>query len=116
MSYSDTGIREMVDIPAELAGMVDENGFLRSQTQWTPEVATWLGRWQGLESLSGEHWKVIDCLRGFYQEFGVPPPVKKLCRETGLNLKQIYALFPSGLSRGAIKIAGLPKPRGLYPQ
>ena len=69
-----------------------------------------------MDNLSSEHWKVINCLRGFYQKFGAPPPVKKLCRETGLNLKQIYDLFPAGLSRGAIRIAGLPRPQGLYPQ
>ena len=106
----------MADVPAELTGMVDEDGFLRSLVQWTPELATCLGRWQGLDNLSSEHWKVINCLRGFYQKFGAPPPVKKLCRETGLNLKQIYDLFPAGLSRGAIRIAGLPRPQGLYPQ
>jgi dissimilatory sulfite reductase related protein len=34
--------------------------------------------------------------------------IRKLCKETGFQLKYIYELFPSGPAKGACKIAGLP--------
>jgi len=94
---------------------LDEDGYLTIPYVWTPEVAAFLARQQGLADLSSEHWKVIHCLRDYYLEFGIPTPVNLLCKETGLTLRQIYNLFPSGLRDGAVKIAGLPKLSGLYP-
>jgi len=38
--------------------------------------------------------------------------VRKVCKNTGLSLKKIFELFPSGPAKGACKIAGLPKPDG----
>ncbi|HEX9074201.1 MAG TPA: TusE/DsrC/DsvC family sulfur relay protein, partial [Anaerolineae bacterium] len=51
-------------------------------------------------------------LREYYRENELAPPIRLLCRETGLSLKVIYRLFPAGPARGACKIAGLPKPTG----
>ena len=94
---------------------LDGDGYLLSPYHWTPEVASVLAQQQGLETLSSEHWRIIHCLRDYYLEFGIPPPVNMLCKETGLTLRQIYNLFPAGLNNSAIKLAGLPKPSGLYP-
>jgi tRNA 2-thiouridine synthesizing protein E len=33
-------------------------------------------------------------------------------KKTGIDLKQIYELFPGGPAKGACKVAGLPKPTG----
>ena len=63
-------------------------------------------------TLSEEHWKVINYLRDYYQQFGIAPMIRKLCKETGFDLKRIYALFPSGPAKGACKLAGLAKPTG----
>jgi len=38
--------------------------------------------------------------------------IRKMCKDTGLDLKKIYALFPSGPAKGACKLAGLSKPTG----
>jgi len=38
--------------------------------------------------------------------------VRKICKNTGLKLKYIFELFPSGPAKGACKLAGLPKPDG----
>jgi TusE/DsrC/DsvC family sulfur relay protein len=45
-------------------------------------------------------------------EFGIAPMIRKLCKETGFKLNEIYGLFPSGPAKGACKLAGLPKPTG----
>jgi tRNA 2-thiouridine synthesizing protein E len=38
--------------------------------------------------------------------------IRSICKTTGLPLKRIYELFPSGPAKGACKLAGLPKPDG----
>jgi TusE/DsrC/DsvC family sulfur relay protein len=75
-------------------------------------VAKALAETEGIADLTEDHWKVINYLRQYYQQFGIAPMIRKLCKETGFTLKQIYDLFPSGPAKGACKIAGLPKPTG----
>jgi TusE/DsrC/DsvC family sulfur relay protein len=91
---------------------VDEDGFIQQPDLWNQNVAAALGTTEGVESLTEEHWKVVNYLRDYYLKFGVAPMIRKLCKETGFDLKKIYALFPSGPAKGACKVAGLPKPTG----
>ncbi|MCG0277717.1 MAG: TusE/DsrC/DsvC family sulfur relay protein [Thermanaeromonas sp.] len=98
-----------------LAGIeieVDEDGFIQDPEKWNEEVAKALAETEGVTELTEDHWKVINYLRQYYQQFGIAPMIRKLCKETGFSLKQIYDLFPSGPAKGACKIAGLPKPTG----
>lgn len=92
--------------------ILDEDGFMEEPEFWNEEVAMALALTEDVEELTEEHWKVINYLRDYYQKFGVAPMVRKLCKETGFNLKKIYELFPSGPAKGACKIAGLMKPTG----
>ncbi|MCL4423967.1 MAG: TusE/DsrC/DsvC family sulfur relay protein [Firmicutes bacterium] len=91
---------------------VDEDGFIQDPSLWNKEVAEFFGKTEGIEELTEEHWKVINYLRDYYLEFGIAPMIRKLCKETGYDLKKIYQLFPSGPAKGACKLAGLPKPTG----
>ena len=92
---------------------VNEEGFLDRPQEWDKSVAAVLAREQeGLESLSPEHWTVIEFIRGYYLEHGSAPMVRNLCQSTHSTLKRIYELFPSGPAKGACKLAGLPKPDG----
>jgi TusE/DsrC/DsvC family sulfur relay protein len=91
---------------------VDEDGFIQQPDKWNETVAAALGTTEGVDSLTEEHWKVVNYLREYYLKFGVAPMIRKLCKETGFDLKKIYALFPSGPAKGACKVAGLPKPTG----
>ena len=91
---------------------VDEDGFLEDPTIWSEEVATDLASTEGVERLSEDHWKLVHYLRNYYLEFGIAPMVRKLCKETGFKLNQVYEMFPSGPAKGACKVAGLPKPTG----
>ncbi len=59
-----------------------------------------------------EHWKLVNYLREYYLKYEIAPPVRMLVKQTGLDLKKIYTLFPGGPAKGACKIAGLPKPTG----
>ena len=91
---------------------IDEDGFIQEPEKWNEAVAKAIAETEEVEELTDDHWKVINYLRNYYQEYGVAPMVRKLCKETGVSLKEIYELFPSGPAKGACKIAGLPKPTG----
>ncbi len=91
---------------------VDEDGFIQDPTQWDEAIARALADQEGIAQLTDEHWKIINYLRNYYLQFGVAPMIRKLCKETGFQLKYIYQLFPTGPAKGACKLAGLPKPTG----
>ena len=91
---------------------VDEDGFIQAPELWDEVVAAALGKTEGVDELTDDHWKVVNFLREYYLEFGVAPMIRKLCKSTGFKLSEIYELFPSGPAKGACKIAGLPKPTG----
>lgn len=92
---------------------VDEDGFIADPSLWNEDLARYLAETQeGITELTEDHWKVIHYLNKYYKDFGIAPMIRKLCKDTGFDLKRIYELFPSGPAKGACKIAGLPKPTG----
>ncbi|MBF0105178.1 MAG: TusE/DsrC/DsvC family sulfur relay protein [Deltaproteobacteria bacterium] len=91
---------------------VDEDGFIEDPGKWSEAVAKHLAGTEGVTELSEDHWKLVNYLRNYYMEFNIAPMIRKLCKETGFNLKKVYELFPSGPAKGACKVAGLPKPTG----
>jgi tRNA 2-thiouridine synthesizing protein E len=96
----------------ELVLEIDEDGFIQQPEAWDEEVAKALASTEGVDSMTDEHWKVVNYLREYYLEYGIAPMIRKLCKATGFKLKEIYELFPSGPAKGACKVAGLPKPTG----
>ncbi len=91
---------------------VDEDGFMQEPDQWNEDVAKALATTEGVDELTEDHWKLVNYLRNYFLQFGVAPMIRKLCKETGFDLKTVYELFPSGPAKGACKVAGLPKPTG----
>jgi len=91
---------------------IDEDGFIQDPGVWDEAVAADLASTEGVELLTEEHWKVVKYLRDYYLQYSMAPMIRKLCKETGFKLKEIYDLFPSGPAKGACKVAGLPKPTG----
>jgi tRNA 2-thiouridine synthesizing protein E len=99
----------------EIAGKtieVDEDGFIQEAEKWDHVVAQALASSEGVDHLGEGHWKLVQYLRDHYQKFGVAPMIRKLCRDTGFKLSEIYEMFPTGPAKGACKVAGLPKPTG----
>ncbi|MGQ9673357.1 MAG: TusE/DsrC/DsvC family sulfur relay protein [Candidatus Aminicenantales bacterium] len=91
----------------------NEEGFLAHPEEWNEAVAMALAREEeGIANLTEEHWSVIRYIRQYYLENRLAPMVRSVCKTTGLPLKRIYELFPSGPAKGACKVAGLPKPDG----
>lgn len=91
---------------------IDEDGFIQDPGAWDEAVAADLAKTEAVEELTEDHWKVVNYLRNYYLEYDMAPMIRKLCKETGFKLKEIYDLFPSGPAKGACKVAGLPKPTG----
>jgi len=91
---------------------VDEDGFLQEPGMWDRHVAADIARREGMDALSDDHWCVIQFIRDYFVEFGVAPMIRRLCKETGMDIDTIYDLFPAGPADGACKVAGLPTPTG----
>ena len=91
---------------------IDEDGFIQDPDAWDEAVAKSLAETEGVDAMTDDHWKVVNYLREYYLEYNMAPMIRKLCKQTGFKLKEIYELFPSGPAKGACKVAGLPKPTG----
>jgi TusE/DsrC/DsvC family sulfur relay protein len=91
---------------------VDEDGFIEKPEAWNEEVAKALASTEDVAEMTEAHWKIVNYLRDYYKKYGIAPMIRKLCKETGFSLKEIYELYPSGPAKGACKVAGLAKPTG----
>jgi len=99
----------------ELAGStyeVDEHGFMQETGRWNETVAAAYAVLEGVNSLTADHWKALNYLRQYYLQNGICPMIRRLVKETGFTLKQLYDLFPNGPANSACKWAGVPKPTG----
>ena len=52
---------------------LDEDGFLEDYQVWTKEVAHALAATEEVEELTEDHWKMINYLRDYFEQFGVAP-------------------------------------------
>lgn len=91
---------------------MDGDGFMLDPTLWTDDLAKEIAKADGINELTENHWKVITIIRQNFEEKGMAPMIRVICKGTGLKLKEIYELFPLGPARGACRVAGLPKPDG----
>lgn len=99
---------------AEFAGKaveLDADGHLAKLSDWDEEVAKAIAADLGLAELTEDHWKVINFMRKVFEEDGDAPSIRRLTKESGVDTKTLYKLFPKGPAKKAAKVAGLPKPR-----
>jgi len=90
---------------------VNEEGFLLDSSQWTPEIAEAIAAEAGI-TLTDKHWQVITYCREDAASQGESPSLRRISKNSGVSMKELYALFPKGPGKLACKIAGLPKPQG----
>jgi tRNA 2-thiouridine synthesizing protein E len=91
---------------------IDEDGFIQEPDKWNKEVAEDLAKTEDAYPMGEEAWRLVNYLRDYYIKYEIAPPVRMLTKQTKLDLKRIYELFPGGPAKGACKVAGLPKPTG----
>jgi len=87
---------------------LDEEGYLMPLETWDRNVGWLLAREVMPGKLTEDHWRVVEYIRRYYLKFDIVPPVRKLSRDTGFRLSSIYKLFPTGMAKGACRIAGIP--------
>jgi tRNA 2-thiouridine synthesizing protein E len=90
----------------------DAEGFLTDPAQWNEEVAEEIALESGIPELTDRHWLVVRFMRERFLSTGSAPSIRALGKESGVPVKELYALFPKGPAKLAAKIGGIPKPRG----
>jgi TusE/DsrC/DsvC family sulfur relay protein len=89
----------------------DEEGFLVDPNAWTEELAEAVAGSLGI-TLTDRHWIVINFARSEFEKNGEAPTLRRITKQTDVDTKELYALFPGGPAKVAAKIAGLGKPTG----
>lgn len=90
----------------------DEDGNLKNLSDWNEDIAKQLAKEEEINELTDRHWAVVNYMRKEFQVKGDAPSIRRLTKESGVDTKELYALFPKGPAKKAAKIAGLPKPKG----
>ena len=96
---------------AGLAIQTNEEGFLTDSSQWTPQVGEAIAQETGVWPLTEKHWSVLTFCREDAAREGQSPGMRRIAKNSGVDMKSLYQLFPKGPGKLAARIAGLPKPQ-----
>lgn len=99
-------------MPALTAVARTAEGFLERAGDWNRDLAAELAAEVGVGPLTDRHWLVLDYMRTTFLAKGDGPTIRTLGKESGVEIKELYQLFPKGPAKLAAKIAGIPKPHG----
>ncbi len=88
------------------------DGFLERVEDWDRALAAEIAAEAGIAELDERHWLVITFMRDTFLRLGDAPTIRTLGKESGVQIKELYLLFPKGPAKLAAKIAGIPKPHG----
>ena len=91
---------------------VNDEGFMTDPNEWTKEIAEVIAKQEGIETLTEDHWKIIDFCRQAGEESGKAPTLREITTGTGLSTKELFKLFPKGPAKKVAKVSGLGKPEG----
>ncbi|MDR3631639.1 MAG: TusE/DsrC/DsvC family sulfur relay protein [Desulfocapsaceae bacterium] len=86
---------------------VDDQGFLLDPQSWDMNFAEGMAKECEIQSLSSEHWDVINFIREAYKKTGACPTIFAVCNANGLRPREMKKLFPTGYHRGMCRIAGV---------
>lgn len=89
----------------------DTDGYLEDPNAWTPELAQAIAEREGI-TLTDRHWVVINYARNEYKTKGEAPTLRNITKNTDVDTKELYSLFPGGPGKKAAMVAGLHKPTG----
>ncbi len=92
---------------------VNDEGFMTDATEWNKDIAVAIAVEEGIPELTDDHWKVIDWARDQAKNANwKSPTLRQITTGTGVNTKQLFALFPKGPAKKVARVAGLGKPEG----
>ena len=98
----------MEKVLAGLSVDVNEEGYLKDFSQWTPDIAKEIADSEGVV-MADRTWEVIDYIQNQYKN-ELPLSIRKIGKSGVVSIKEFYDLFPDGPLKKASKIAGIPKP------
>ena len=90
----------------------NEEGFMTDPNAWTKEIGELIAKGEGIETLTENHWLIIDFCRKTGEETGNAPTLRQITTGTGISTKELFALYPKGPAKKVAKISGLGKPEG----
>lgn len=90
----------------------DAEGFMIDPKEWSEDIATFLAEEEGIAPLTERHWIVINYVRDEFAKSGESPTLRNISKQSGVNTKELYALFPKGPAKKVARVAGLGKPKG----
>jgi len=90
---------------------VDQEGFLLENEQWDESIAKAIAEKEGV-SLSDTKMAIVRFMRKHYQKFSSFPILSSICKKVHQKRECVYEEFQNPMT--AWKIAGLPKPAGIF--
>lgn len=88
---------------------VNEEGYFTNPSQWTKEIAVEIAKEEGIDTLTDQHFKIIEFLRNRHMN-GEALSIRSINHSGIIDVKTFYQLFPGAPLKKATKIAGIPKP------
>ena len=107
-----TDTKKNVRLVAGEEVVLDGSGFLKNPSMWSEELAEMLAREMGLDKLNEDHWRVLNFIRGYYEQQGRAPLNHEIKSGTGFSMMELESMFPGGMKNGARRLAGLPGRKG----
>lgn len=89
----------------------DADGYLEDPNSWSEELGKEIAVREGI-TLTDRHWVVINYARNEWKTKGEAPTLRNITKNTDVDTKELYGLFPGGPGKLAAKVAGLHKPTG----
>ena len=89
----------------------DADGYMEDPNAWNKEIAEAIAKREDI-TLTDRSWVVINYARKEYEAKGEAPTLRNITKNTDVDTKELYSLFPGGPGKLAAKVAGLHKPTG----
>jgi TusE/DsrC/DsvC family sulfur relay protein len=89
----------------------DAEGYMEDASDWNEKVAEAIAARESVK-LTDRHWVVIKYCRDTFAKTGEAPTLRNITKNTDVQTKELYELFPGGPGKLAAKISGLKKPTG----
>ena len=92
----------------------DADGHLANKSEWNGKVAEELAKEEGIEKLTDRHWAVINFMRKEFTEKGDAPSIRKLTKESGVDTKELYKLFPKVRQKNQLRLPVYQNPKVVF--
>ncbi len=97
---------------ATLNVKMDAEGFMTDPNEWTQEIADIMAVEEDIAPLTERHWVVINFVRDQFAKTGDFPSLRSIGKQSGVDTKELYALFPKGPAKKVARVSGFGKPKG----